>query len=73
MDPQTDERKRDDNFNAEEEEMLLTEEGELSWFNAGVRLGIGLGVGMSLGVGVGLGIIIRTYKSTSGLLRKLIA
>ncbi|PIA43246.1 hypothetical protein AQUCO_02000583v1 [Aquilegia coerulea] len=60
-----------DDLMAREEEMIA-EEGELSWFNAGVKLGIGLGVGMSLGVGVGLGLIIRTYKSSSGVFRKLI-
>lgn len=64
--------RRIEGFTAKEEE-ILAEEGELSWFNAGVRLGIGLGVGMSLGVGVGLGLIIKTYKSTSGVLRKLLA
>ncbi|KAL5698573.1 hypothetical protein ACHQM5_029597 [Ranunculus cassubicifolius] len=57
----------------EEEGPTLVEEGELSWFNAGVRLGIGLGVGMSLGVGVGLGLIMRTYSATSGVLKKFVA
>ncbi|KAF8401160.1 hypothetical protein HHK36_014464 [Tetracentron sinense] len=54
------------------EEYLVEEEGELSWFNAGVRVGMGLGLGMCLGVGVGLGLIIRTYRATSGAFRRFI-
>ncbi|KAK9084662.1 hypothetical protein Sjap_025073 [Stephania japonica] len=40
---------------ADEEEMYAEEEGQLSWFNEDVRVGIGLGVGLSIGVGVSLG------------------
>ncbi|KAK9099624.1 hypothetical protein Syun_026669 [Stephania yunnanensis] len=46
--------------NADEEEMYAEEEGQLSWFNEGVRVGIGLGVGLSIGVGVSLGLLRRT-------------
>lgn len=48
------------------------EEGELSWFNAGVRVGMGLGLGMCLGIGVGVGLVIRTYRATAGAFRKFI-
>ncbi|KAK9090918.1 hypothetical protein Sjap_024095 [Stephania japonica] len=37
---------------ADEEEMYAEEEGQLSWFNEGVRVGIGLGVGLSIGVAI---------------------
>ncbi|GLJ10837.1 hypothetical protein SUGI_0136240 [Cryptomeria japonica] len=42
------------------------EEGELSWFNAGVRVGMGIGLGICLGVGVGVGLLVRTYQATTG-------
>ncbi|MCO5570350.1 hypothetical protein L7F22_050672 [Adiantum nelumboides] len=42
------------------------DEGELSWFNAGVRVGVGLGLGMCLGVGIGVGLLMRTYQATMG-------
>lgn len=41
------------------------EDGELSWFNAGVRVGVGLGLGICLGVGVGVGLLVRTYQTTT--------
>ncbi|KAI5070581.1 hypothetical protein GOP47_0014924 [Adiantum capillus-veneris] len=41
-------------------------DGELSWFNAGVRVGVGLGLGMCLGVGIGVGLMMRTYQATMG-------
>lgn len=34
------------------EDMYTGEDGQLSWFNAGVRVGVGIGLGMCLGVGV---------------------
>ncbi|KAG9459789.1 hypothetical protein H6P81_004297 [Aristolochia fimbriata] len=59
---------------AEEEEEVLeeVEAQEASWFNAGVRLGVGLGLGMCIGVGVTVGLVVRTYRATSGALRRLI-
>lgn len=39
-----------------------SEEGELSWFNAGVRVGVGIGLGLCLGVGIGLGLLARPFK-----------
>lgn len=41
------------------------EDGELSWFNAGVRVGVGIGLGICLGVGIGVGILVRTYQATT--------
>lgn len=41
------------------------EDGELSWFNAGVRVGVGIGLGVCLGVGIGVGLLVRTYNTTA--------
>ncbi|XP_042046732.1 uncharacterized protein At1g01500-like isoform X1 [Salvia splendens] len=41
------------------------EDGELSWFNAGVRVGVGIGLGVCLGVGIGVGLLVRTYHTTA--------
>jgi hypothetical protein len=46
------------------------EYGELSWFNAGVRVGVGIGLGICLGVGIGVGIFVRTYQATSRNLKR---
>jgi hypothetical protein len=46
------------------------EDGELSWFNAGVRVGVGLGLGMCLGVGIGIGLLVRTYQATTRTFRR---
>ncbi|KAK2988724.1 hypothetical protein RJ640_020989 [Escallonia rubra] len=46
-------------------EYLEGEDGELSWFNAGVRVGVGIGLGICLGVGIGVGLLVRTYQSTT--------
>ncbi|KAG7943943.1 hypothetical protein I3843_15G072000 [Carya illinoinensis] len=46
-------------------EYIDGEDGELSWFNAGVRVGVGIGLGVCLGVGVGVGLLVRTYQSTT--------
>ena len=46
------------------------EVGELTWFNAGVRVGVGIGLGMCLGVGIGAGLLIRTYQNTTRNLRR---
>ncbi|XP_050214078.1 uncharacterized protein At1g01500 [Mercurialis annua] len=46
-------------------EYLDGEDGELSWFNAGVRVGVGIGLGICLGLGIGVGLLVRTYQSTS--------
>ncbi|XP_059073205.1 uncharacterized protein At1g01500 [Cryptomeria japonica] len=46
------------------------EEGELSWFNAGVRVGVGIGLGMCLGIGIGVGLLMRTYQATTRTFRR---
>ncbi|KAL3621238.1 hypothetical protein CASFOL_036150 [Castilleja foliolosa] len=47
------------------------EDGELSWFNAGVRVGVGIGLSISIGVGIGVGLLVRTYQGvTAGNFRK---
>lgn len=44
---------------------IESEDGELSWFNAGVRVGVGLGLGICLGIGIGVGVLVRTYQATT--------
>ena len=46
-------------------EYLDDEDGELSWFNAGVRVGVGIGLGVCVGIGVGVGLLVRTYRATT--------
>ncbi|KAF5747108.1 hypothetical protein HS088_TW06G01289 [Tripterygium wilfordii] len=41
------------------------EDGELSWFNDGVRVGVGIGLGICLGIGIGVGLLVRTYQTTT--------
>lgn len=52
------------------EEMYPGEDGELSWFNAGVRVGVGIGLGMCLGVGIGVGLLMRSYQATTRSFRR---
>ncbi|VVA89648.1 unnamed protein product [Arabis nemorensis] len=51
-------------------EMYVDEDGQLSWFNAGVRVGVGIGLGMCLGVGIGVGLLMRSYQATTSNLRR---
>eukprot|EP00475_Leptophrys_vorax_P036800 TRINITY_DN6275_c0_g1_i1.p1 TRINITY_DN6275_c0_g1~~TRINITY_DN6275_c0_g1_i1.p1 ORF type:complete len:367 (-),score=-4.77 TRINITY_DN6275_c0_g1_i1:437-1492(-) len=44
--------------------------GELTWFNAGVRVGVGLGLGMCIGVGIGVGLLVKTYQTTTRSFRR---
>ncbi|KAL5185695.1 Uncharacterized protein HKD37_17G049116 [Glycine soja] len=41
------------------------EDGELSWFNAGVRVGVGIGLGLCVGVGIGVSLLVRSYQATT--------
>lgn len=34
------------------------EDGQMMWFNVGVRVGVGIGLGMCLGVGIGIGLMV---------------
>ncbi|CAA2969791.1 uncharacterized protein At1g01500-like [Olea europaea var. sylvestris] len=43
--------------------LYWSEDGELNWFNAGVRVGVGIGLGICLGVGIGAGLLVRTYQT----------
>ncbi|KAE9595466.1 hypothetical protein Lal_00031243 [Lupinus albus] len=47
------------------QEMYAGEDGQLTWFNAGVRVGVGIGLGMCLGIGVGVGLLMRSYQTTT--------
>lgn len=51
-------------------EYIDGEEGELSWFNAGVRVGVGIGLGICVGIGIGVGLLVRTYQSTTRNFRR---
>ncbi|KAK8625010.1 hypothetical protein V6N13_089893 [Hibiscus sabdariffa] len=42
------------------------EDGELSWFNAGVRVGVGIGLSICVGIGLGVGLLIQV-KNVSRL------
>ncbi|KAF8406432.1 hypothetical protein HHK36_008519 [Tetracentron sinense] len=46
-------------------EYIEGEGGELSWFNAGVRVGVGIGLGICLGIGLGAGLLVSTYQATT--------
>jgi hypothetical protein len=46
------------------------EDGELSWFNAGVRVGVGIGLSVCLGIGIGVGLLVRTYQGTTSNFRR---
>lgn len=46
------------------------EDGELSWFNSGVRVGVGISLGICLGIGIGVGLLVRTYQSTTRNFRR---
>lgn len=52
------------------EEMYPGEDGQLTWFNAGVRVGVGIGLGMCLGVGIGVGLLMRSYQATTRNFRR---
>ena len=38
------------------------QEGDLSWFNAGVRVGVGIGLGLCLGLGIGVSLLVQPFK-----------
>lgn len=54
------------------EGMYVDEDGQLTWFNAGVRVGVGIGLGMCLGVGIGVGLLMRSYHATTRNLRRFL-
>lgn len=46
------------------------DDGQLSWFNAGVRVGVGIGLGVCVGVGIGVGLLMRSYQATTRNLKR---
>ncbi|RRT54552.1 hypothetical protein B296_00049117, partial [Ensete ventricosum] len=47
------------------EGLYSEEDGQLSWFNAGVRVGVGIGLGMCVGIGIGVGLLMSSYQATT--------
>ncbi|GAB4861677.1 hypothetical protein Ancab_036930 [Ancistrocladus abbreviatus] len=52
------------------EGMYNGEDGQLCWFNAGVRVGVGIGLGMCVGIGIGVGLLMRSYQATTRSFRR---
>ncbi|XP_027336039.1 uncharacterized protein At1g01500 [Abrus precatorius] len=52
------------------QEMYPDDDGQLSWFNAGVRVGVGIGLGMCVGIGIGVGLLMRSYQTTTRNFRR---
>ncbi|XP_042377049.1 uncharacterized protein At1g01500-like [Zingiber officinale] len=48
------------------------DDGQLTWFNAGVRVGVGIGLGMCVGIGIGVGLLMRSYRATTTNFKKAI-
>ncbi|XP_010941072.1 uncharacterized protein At1g01500-like [Elaeis guineensis] len=46
------------------------DDGQLTWFNAGVRVGVGIGLGMCIGIGIGVGLLMRSYQATTRNFRR---
>eukprot|EP00249_Psilotum_nudum_P011853 c23424_g1_i1 orf=164-1219(+) len=61
---------QDDFYSPYQLSYFHSEEGQLSWFKAGVRVGLGIGLGMCLGLGLGVGIFYRTYQSTAKIFNR---
>ncbi|KAG8363296.1 hypothetical protein BUALT_Bualt19G0007500 [Buddleja alternifolia] len=57
-------------YNYYSEDMYTGEDGQLTWFNAGVRVGVGIGLGMCVGVGIGVGLLMRSYQATTRNFRR---
>ncbi|XP_064981152.1 uncharacterized protein At1g01500-like isoform X2 [Musa acuminata AAA Group] len=53
-----------DYYSLHSDAAYIEEDGELSWFNAGVKVGVGISVGVCLGIGIGVGLLVRTYQAT---------
>lgn len=66
------ENEEDYNMYWRQMEYMDGEDGELSWFNAGVRVGVGIGLGICVGVGIGVGLLVRTYQTTTRNFRRLL-
>ena len=44
---------------------------ELSWFSAGMRIGVGIGLGTCLGIGIGVGILVNGAVKSKDKLKAL--
>eukprot|EP00854_Cymbomonas_tetramitiformis_P018421 gene18421-21975_t len=44
----------------------LEEDGQITWFNAGVRLGMGATLGLVMGLGLGGGILVKSLQTGTG-------
>lgn len=51
-------------------EYIEGEDGELTWFNSGVRVGVGIGLSICVGIGIGVGLLVRTYQGTTRNFRR---
>ncbi len=49
----------------------MGESGDITWFNAGLRIGVGVGLGVCLGAGLGAGILMRSYNYTTNSIKRL--
>ncbi|XP_077233600.1 uncharacterized protein At1g01500-like [Tasmannia lanceolata] len=54
-------------------EYVESDNGELSWFNAGVRVGVGIGLGICLGIGIGVSLLVHTYQATTQNFKRRLA
>ncbi|KAJ3674074.1 hypothetical protein LUZ60_006066 [Juncus effusus] len=63
--PETDIDSNHMNFYSSEYYTDYEENGTLSWFNAGVRVGVGIGLGIFVGFGIGVGVLVQSYQSTT--------
>ncbi|KAK4758251.1 hypothetical protein SAY87_019552 [Trapa incisa] len=52
------------------QDMYTGEDGEISWFNAGVRVGVGISLGVCVGIGLGVGLLMRSYQATTRNFRR---
>lgn len=52
------------------EQAFINEDGQLTWFNAGVRVGVGIGLGMCLGIGIGVGLLMSSYQTATRSFRR---
>ena len=52
------------------QEMYPGEDGQLSWFNAGVRVGVGTGLGMCVRLEIGVRLLMRSYQTTTRNFRR---
>ncbi|XP_050235132.1 uncharacterized protein At1g01500-like [Mercurialis annua] len=60
----------DYSYHFSERDYFEGEDGELSWFNAGVRVGVGIGLSVCVGIGIGVGLLVQTYQGTKRNFRR---